>query len=93
MKSPAELELIPNAAASIARLNEAGIRVAVVTNQSAVGRGLIESETLDAIHYRLHLLLRPAVIDAGAPLQSAGLSAGDTRPLQGFPRHLGGAPG
>ena len=37
VKSPAELSLLPDAAAAVARLNRAGIKVAVVTNQSAVG--------------------------------------------------------
>jgi D-glycero-D-manno-heptose 1,7-bisphosphate phosphatase len=50
---PEELRLIPGAAAALARLNRAGLPVALVTNQSAVGRGLISPRELDAIHEHL----------------------------------------
>ena len=53
VRSPDELRLIPAAASAVARLNSAGIPVAVVTNQSVVGRGLITGHELDAIHDRL----------------------------------------
>lgn len=54
VKSPDELVMIPGAAAAVARLTGAGVRVAVCTNQSAVGRGLIDVATLEAIHAKLH---------------------------------------
>ena len=44
---------IPGSVEAIARLSRAGVRVAVVTNQSGVGRGLIPREELDRIHARL----------------------------------------
>ncbi|MEE3624797.1 HAD-IIIA family hydrolase [Nitrospirillum sp. BR 11752] len=47
------LELIPTAGPALARLNRAGFRTPVVTNQAAVARGLCSLETLDAIHARL----------------------------------------
>ncbi len=50
VKSPGELKLIDGAGKAIARLNAAGHRVVVVTNQSAVGRGLIDEAMLDRIH-------------------------------------------
>jgi histidinol-phosphate phosphatase family protein len=53
VKSWDEVELLPGAAHAIARLCEAGYRLAVVTNQSAVGRGLMTMDTLDDIHRRL----------------------------------------
>lgn len=53
VKSPGELVMIDGAAAAVARLNRAGIRVAVCTNQSAVGRGLIGEGMLEAIHQAL----------------------------------------
>ncbi|TWB24595.1 D,D-heptose 1,7-bisphosphate phosphatase [Nitrospirillum amazonense] len=49
----AALDLIPGAAPALARLNRAGFRTPVVTNQAAVARGLCTLETLDAIHARL----------------------------------------
>ena len=39
---------------AIARLNQAGFHVAVASNQSAVGRGLISIETLTSIHEHMH---------------------------------------
>lgn len=58
--APEQLELHPGAAVAVARLNEAGGRVVVITNQSAVGRGLLTEAGLDAIHTRLKELLRTA---------------------------------
>lgn len=53
VKGPGELVMIPGAAAAVARLNRAGLKVALCTNQSAVGRGIITLETLDRTHARL----------------------------------------
>ena len=39
---------------AIARLNQAGYRVVVATNQSGVGRGLFDMTTLNAIHDKMH---------------------------------------
>jgi len=66
VKSPDELIVLPGAPAAVARLNRAGIKVAVVTNQSAVGRGIITLAGLDAIHARLgaHLRAADAALDA-----------------------------
>jgi D-glycero-D-manno-heptose 1,7-bisphosphate phosphatase len=66
VKSPAELVLLPGAPAAVARLNRAGIKVAVVTNQSAVGRGILSLAALDAIHADLtaRLAAADAVLDA-----------------------------
>jgi len=57
VKSPDELVLLPGAAAAIARLNEAGVRVAVVTNQSVVGRNVISMAMLDRVHDELRTRL------------------------------------
>jgi len=53
VKHPGELVLIPGVGEAVARLNRAGIKVAVVSNQSAVGRGIISSEMLEQINSRL----------------------------------------
>ena len=56
---PDELLLIPGAARAIRYLNEAKCPVIVVTNQSAVARGLIPEERVGEIHTALgHLLAR-----------------------------------
>lgn len=53
VRSPDELIPIPRAAGAVARLNRAGLRVAVCTNQSILGRGIIDETMLDSIHARL----------------------------------------
>ncbi len=57
-RRPEDLRLLPGAAAAIRRLNDAGRLVVVVTNQSAIGRGWLTVEQLDAIHAKLHRRLR-----------------------------------
>jgi D-glycero-D-manno-heptose 1,7-bisphosphate phosphatase len=54
---PGDVELVPGAAAAIRRLNAAGWRAVIVTNQSAVGRGLIDMAGLERVHDRLRALL------------------------------------
>ncbi|MGI4846772.1 MAG: D-glycero-beta-D-manno-heptose 1,7-bisphosphate 7-phosphatase [Janthinobacterium lividum] len=54
IKSPAEWIPIPGSLEAIARLNQAGYRVVVATNQSGVARGLFSILTLNAIHQKLH---------------------------------------
>jgi len=53
VKHPGELTLIPGAAAAVARLNRAGYRIAICTNQSVVGRGIIGPDMLERIHHHL----------------------------------------
>ena len=54
---PDLIELIPGSAAAIRRAKEAGYLIVVVTNQSGVGRGLIDPKVLPKIHERLDKLL------------------------------------
>ncbi len=54
IKSPAEWQPIAGSLEAIARLNQAGFRVVVATNQSGVGRGLFDMTTLNAIHDKMH---------------------------------------
>ena len=53
IKSPAEWQPIPGSLSAIAALNQAGIRVAVATNQSGLARGLFDTDTLAAIHHKM----------------------------------------
>jgi D-glycero-D-manno-heptose 1,7-bisphosphate phosphatase len=53
VKSWDEVEVLPGAVASIARLSRAGHPVMVVTNQSAVGRGMVRRDVVDGINERL----------------------------------------
>jgi D-glycero-D-manno-heptose 1,7-bisphosphate phosphatase len=57
IKSPEEWRPIPGSLEAVARLNHAGFRVVVATNQSGVGRGLLDIATLNAIHERMHKAL------------------------------------
>lgn len=53
IKAPAEWIPIEGSLEAIARLSHAGYQVVVVTNQSGVGRGLFDLQTLMRIHERM----------------------------------------
>jgi HAD superfamily hydrolase (TIGR01662 family) len=63
IKSPDEWHPIEGALEAIGRLNHAGYHVVVATNQSGLGRGLMDVASLNAIHaqmnkeHRCHFLL------------------------------------
>jgi len=54
---PEGVELIPGAAAAVARLREAGWKVFVVTNQGCVAKGMITEDELGMIHFRMISML------------------------------------
>lgn len=54
IKSPSEWIPIPGSLEAIARLNQAGYRVIVASNQSGVARGLFSIVILNAIHKKMH---------------------------------------
>jgi D-glycero-D-manno-heptose 1,7-bisphosphate phosphatase len=54
IKSPKEWIPIPGSLEAIARLNQAGYRVVVSTNQSGIARGMFDIVALNAIHQKLH---------------------------------------
>ena len=60
IKSPAEWEPLPGSLEAIARLTQAGVRVAVATNQSGIARGLYDLDTLHRIHEKMLRLLGQA---------------------------------
>ena len=53
IKSPDEWKPIPGSLDAIARLCQWGYRVVVATNQSGVGRGLFDMDTLNAINDKM----------------------------------------
>jgi D-glycero-D-manno-heptose 1,7-bisphosphate phosphatase len=57
LRDPADVVLLPGAAAAIAHLNRAGIAAVVVTNQSGIARGLILPEEYRAVEQRIGQLL------------------------------------
>lgn len=66
VKTPAELAMIDGSAAAVKRFNDAGLKVALVTNQSAVGRGIVT----EAMLARIHEALREALSREGARLDA-----------------------
>jgi D-glycero-D-manno-heptose 1,7-bisphosphate phosphatase len=57
VKSPDEWQPIPGALEAVARLNHAGWHAVVATNQSGIGRGMIDMASVNAIHQRMMLKL------------------------------------
>lgn len=53
IKSPEEWQPIAGSPEAIARLNQWGYHVVVCTNQSGVGQGLFEMDTLNTIHEKM----------------------------------------
>lgn len=53
LADPAGVDLLPGAAAALARLNAAGVPAVLVTNQSGIGRGYFTEAQYQAVHARL----------------------------------------
>lgn len=66
IKSPDEWIPIPGSLEAIARLNQAGYRVVVATNQSGIARGLFNIVTLNAIHQKMHVAAQRVGADIDA---------------------------
>jgi D-glycero-D-manno-heptose 1,7-bisphosphate phosphatase len=66
IKSPKEWQPIPGSLEAIARLNQAGYRVVIASNQSGIARELFDMTILNAIHQKMHALAQQAgaAIDA-----------------------------
>lgn len=60
LSSPDQIELFDGSAEAIRLLKDLGLNVAVVTNQSAIGRGYFDEARLAEIHERLHQVLSEA---------------------------------
>ena len=58
VSDPAHLALIPGAGAALRRLAGMDLGLVMITNQSAIGRGLLDAARLEEIHERLAELLR-----------------------------------
>ncbi|MBL0313288.1 MAG: HAD family hydrolase [Holophagaceae bacterium] len=66
LHKPEELVLIPGAAQAVAKLNALGIPIAVVTNQSGIGRGYFGFDEFNEVTARMAHLLA----EAGAHLDA-----------------------
>jgi D-glycero-D-manno-heptose 1,7-bisphosphate phosphatase len=58
LSDPDQVKLISGVAEALRRLKGMGLGLAVVTNQSAVGRGLLSEDRLYEIHHRLREILK-----------------------------------
>jgi D-glycero-D-manno-heptose 1,7-bisphosphate phosphatase len=54
IKTPEEWKPIPGSLEAIARLSQAGHRVVVASNQSGIGRGLLDMAALNRINDKMH---------------------------------------
>jgi len=65
VKNISELEIFPNISESIKKLQSAGFKIIVITNQSAINRGLMNQKNLDEIHKKIqsHLNQNDTKID------------------------------
>lgn len=88
VRRPEDLVLLPGAAQAIRALNAAGCRVAVVTNQRGVSRGLMSLGDVDEVHDRLAVLLEAegARLDAVLTCPHAVGECGCRKPLPGLLR-------
>ena len=59
IKTPEEWKPIPGSLEAIARLTHSGFRVVVCSNQSGVGRGLLDMAALNAINDKMYKALAP----------------------------------
>ncbi|SEP01804.1 D-glycero-beta-D-manno-heptose 1,7-bisphosphate 7-phosphatase [Nitrosovibrio sp. Nv6] len=66
IKTPDEWKPIPGSLEAIAHLTQAGYRVVVATNQSGIGRGLLDMVALNAINDKMC----KAVIQAGGRIDA-----------------------
>ena len=66
IKSPAEWIPIPGSLEAIARLNQAGYRVVIASNQSGIAREFFDMTILNAIHAKMHNLAQQVGADIDA---------------------------
>lgn len=90
---PAQIRLLPGAATALLRLKSAGFLCVLVTNQSAVGRGMITETRLHEIHAEMSRILaaQGVLLDGiyycpDAPSRAGGpvLASGDRKPAPGM---------
>lgn len=56
---PAQVRPVPGAATALARLRDAGVPLALVSNQSGVARGLLTMAQVEEVNHRLEELVGP----------------------------------
>ncbi len=66
LTDPNAVELLDGAGSALRRLADLGLGLVVVTNQSALARGLLDPDTLDEIHRRMAEQLRAHGVELDA---------------------------
>ncbi len=76
LRDPADVRLIAGAGAAVRTLRAAGYLVVIITNQSVLGRGLLDEAGLDEVHDEMRAQLARHDTDVDAiyfcPLKPAG---------------------
>ena len=92
IKSPDEWRAIPGSLEAIAMLNQNGYRIAIATNQSGIGRGLLDMAAFNAINEKMtrHLAQVGGRIDAifYCP-HAADAQCACRKPMPGMLREIG----
>ena len=81
LSDPALVRLLPGAAETLKRLRHAGFACVLVTNQSAIGRGMLTEDRLDQIHAELHRQLAAAGASLDAIYYCPDAPSSDDRTL------------
>jgi D-glycero-D-manno-heptose 1,7-bisphosphate phosphatase len=96
VKAWAEFEFLPGALEALSQLRQMGLRSIVITNQSAVGRGLLTQEQLSSIHRQMtwHITEAGGVIEriyvcAHTPTEKCGCRKPATELFLRASRELG----
>jgi mannose-1-phosphate guanylyltransferase len=79
LSDPALVRLVPGAAGALRRLRRAGFARVLVTNQSAIGRGMLTAERLEEIHGELERQLAASGATLDAIYYCPEAPAGDDR--------------
>jgi D-glycero-D-manno-heptose 1,7-bisphosphate phosphatase len=66
LRSVAEVELLPHAIEGLRRLQDAGLGLVIVSNQSAIGRGMLDTAGVEQIHSALERML----LDGGVCIEA-----------------------
>jgi histidinol-phosphate phosphatase family protein len=82
---PGEVRILPGAALALKKLRHAGFAVVLVTNQSAIGRGMLTEDRLEQIHTEMRRQLAACGATIDAIYHCPVAPAGDDRSLVEHP--------
>jgi D,D-heptose 1,7-bisphosphate phosphatase len=85
LSDPALVRLLPGTTVALKRLRRAGFAVVLVTNQSAIGRGMLTEDQLDQIHAELNRQLAACGATIDGIYYCPAVPAGDDRTLVEYP--------